>query len=76
MKLLGSFLIGAALVAALPVAAKPREQAVAKPPEVDNFCDIYGAGFQRVPGSDVCVKVRVSITVGVSSGSRGGKPGR
>ena len=77
MKLLVPFLVGAGLVVAFPVGAKPREQAVAKPSEVDNICGVFGEGFQRVPGSDVCVKVSASITetVGVSGRSRRGTPG-
>ena len=76
MKLLVPLLVGAGLVATFPAAAKPSEQTVAKPVEVDNFCDVYGEGFHRVPGSDVCVKVSGSVTttIGFSSGSNSGKP--
>jgi len=76
VKLLAPLLVGASLVATVPVAAKPKEQTVTKPVEVDTFCDVYGEGFQRVPGSDVCVKISGSVTatVGFSSGSKSGKP--
>jgi hypothetical protein len=78
MKSFVLLLVGAGLVATAPAAAKPREQPVAKPAEAeaDTYCDVYGEGFQRMPGSDVCVKVSVSVTttVGFSGGSRAGKP--
>jgi hypothetical protein len=75
--MLAPLLFSAGLGAAFPVCAKPSEQTVTQPVEVDKFCDVYGEGYQRVRGSDVCIKVSgyVSTTIGVSSdGSKSEKP--
>jgi hypothetical protein len=78
MKLFVALLIGAGLVSTSSVCAKPREQKLVKPVVVDNFCNMYGVGYHRVAGTDVCIKVSgyVSTTLGFSGGGpMPGKPG-
>ena len=71
MKLLVSLLVGAALMAACPAYAKPKQRDLAPPTDADNVCAIYGAGYHRVPGTDTCIKVGgyISAEAGVSSGA-------
>jgi hypothetical protein len=78
VKWLVALLVGAGLAATSSVCAKPREQKLAKPVEVDKICDVYGVGYHRVIGTDLCIKVSgyVSTTFGFSSGGPiPGKPG-
>jgi hypothetical protein len=60
----GLMVVSAAQAADLPVKAAPVEYV--------KVCDIYGAGFWYVPGTDTCMKigtwVRAQFTYGASSG--------
>jgi hypothetical protein len=42
-----------------------------KPPKSDNSCAAYGAGFVKIAGTDTCVQVGGSISVGAGGGIRG-----
>jgi len=56
--ILAAVLIGGA-AAALPALAKPKQQTKVEPDPAaeDGFCEIYGTGYHRIPGTDTCVKV-------------------
>ena len=71
-------LMTARAFASLPAAAASSSQPQGQPstmsadaPVDDGFCDIYGTGYHRVPGTDTCIKVggHVQMTVGAQGGS-------
>jgi hypothetical protein len=39
-----------------------------KPPKYDSTCAAYGAGFVKVDGTNTCVKIGGSISVGAGTG--------
>jgi hypothetical protein len=39
----------------------------ADPPADAGFCDAYGTGYQRVPGTDTCVKIGGHVQMTVES---------
>jgi len=41
-----------------------------KPPKYDSSCAAYGAGFVKVDGTNTCVKIGGSISVGAGGGIR------
>jgi hypothetical protein len=64
-------LIVACFAASLAPSARGDERPKADAKDQPTLCDVYGPGFEPVGGSAVCVKIGVSVTVGVRSGGRG-----
>jgi hypothetical protein len=78
-------LLLAIVVLALPVSAVLAQSAVAAKPETpknsekllplkrsgsSNACAAYGPGFVKVEGTNTCVRIGGSISIGVGSSSR------
>jgi len=58
MKMVKSLLLGSAAGLIAVAGAQAADLAVkAKPVEYVKICDLYGAGFYYVPGTDICVKI-------------------
>jgi Porin subfamily len=58
MKRLQTLLLGlAAGLLAIGAASAAEQHAKGKPPVHGKNCSVYGAGFQYVPGADVCMKI-------------------
>lgn len=53
-----------ALAAAAPAFAQTKPDAA----KTDRSCAAYGAGFQKVPGSDTCVRVGAAVRVDAHTG--------
>ncbi len=41
-----------------------------KPPKYDSSCAAYGAGFVKIDGTNTCVRIGGSISVGAGGGVR------
>lgn len=64
----GMALTGAALAAGLSVQTASA-QAAGSAPRNDTGCAQYGEGFQKVPGSDSCVRMRAGVRADGYSGT-------
>ena len=75
------FLICAALLIAAPASAESTrplkfdqpagsQSLPVKQPKYDSSCAAYGAGFVKVDGTNTCVKVGGSISIGAGSNVR------
>jgi hypothetical protein len=75
------FVLSATLLLAAPVAAEqtrplkfdqPADSKTlpVKQPRSDNSCAAYGAGFVKVEGTNTCVKIGGSISIGANVGHR------
>ena len=74
-----NILICIALVTATPASAEStrplkldqpaRSQSMpVKPPKYDGACAAYGAGFVKIDGTNTCMKIGGSISVGAGTG--------
>jgi len=45
---------------------QPAKMLPVKEPKYDHSCAAYGAGFVKVAGTDTCVKVGGSVSIGTS----------
>ena len=45
---------------------QPAKTLPVKEPKYDGSCAAYGAGFMKVAGTDTCVKVGGSVSIGTS----------
>ncbi|WP_374252259.1 hypothetical protein [Xanthobacter sp.] len=70
-RLCGAVVLGAtvAAAAASPALAQASGKSSPSGSKSDSFCASYGPGFQRVPGSDSCVKTGAVVRSDAYSGS-------